>query len=485
MSESAASLSGLSNPLAGHQHHIVRLHPKIWHLFASKRVRKAAAVGLVLLVVGLATIHPATNWWGDREFARAVEDLKTRGYPTTMDEAFGPAPTREDSFFLHPAFLAERSLGSTDSRLSTLAEIQIDPAGHQFDFSGSGSARKVDRDEAARVLGSLAPLEPRRKALLGALQDSAPCLPPGWDEATNRGDLWTALNLIRYLRDHAVLSLAAGHPDAAFEDILAALKLSKGLRHPHHYHGEETWAELYGREVVQRTLLEFPAPGWNEAQLAALDAALSGVDLPAERAALIRAIPVEFRRLHDSIRSGKNRYRPQWSSLWQGKDWTRAGWEQRGRLLLDLVKPRGVDQIAAADELRQLADTLDTLDPAGPLAAVKAPCERLHETLRCWGWTSVWSNLTLHLEFPGPEKAQVTYDTARHAIATERHRLRHGRFPASRKDLDPEFGRDLPDGAPGRCRWNYRLAPAAGDLEIEATPPPGVGPVSSIRLTRP
>jgi hypothetical protein len=465
----------------------VRLHPKLWHFFASKRTRKAAAAGLVLLIGGLAAIHPVTNWCGDRAFARAVEELETRGYPMTLDDAFGPAPTRSESFFFHPSFLAERSFRGTDSRLSTLAEIGIAPAGHQFDFSGPKSARKVDRDKAAHVLGSLAPLEPRRKALLDALQDSTPSVPPEWsrrDDMTNRGDLGTALKLIRYLRDHAVLSLAAGHPDAACEDILAALKLSKGLRHPHFYHGEETWAELYGQEVVQRTLLEFPAPGWNKAQLAALDAALSEVDLPAERAALIRAIPVEFRSLHDSIRSGKNRYRPQWSGLWQGKDWTRAGWEQRGRLLRDLVKPRGVDQIAAADKLPQLADTLDTLDPAGPLAAVKAPCERLHETLRCRGWTPVWSNLTLHLEFPASEKAQVIYDTARHAIAAERHRLRHGSFPASREALDPEFGRSLPDGKPGRCHWSYRLSPT-GDLEIEATPPPAVGPVSKIRLTRP
>jgi hypothetical protein len=345
----------------------------------------------------------------------------------------------------------------------------------------------VDRDKAALALGSLAPLEARRKALVGALQDSTPCVPPEWsrrNDSTNRGDLWTALDLIRHLHDHAVLSLATGHPDAAFEDILAALKLSKGLRHPRFYHGQETMAEIYGRELVQRTLLEFPAPGWNETQFAALDAALSGVDLPAERAALIRGIPVEFRRLHDSIRSGKNRYRPRWSGLWQDRDWTGTGWNRKGRLLMDLVKPRGADQIAAADELRQLADTLDALDPAGPLAAVKAPCERLHETLRCRGWTPAWSNLVLHLEFPGPEKAQVIYDTARHAIAVERHRLRHGRFPSDRESLDPEFGRSLPDGKPGRCQWSYRLS-STGGLEIEATPPPGVGPASGIRLTRP
>jgi hypothetical protein len=432
----------------------------------------------------LAALYPAINWWGDRAFTRAVEDLKARRYPMTMDEAFGPALAKSESFFLHPAYLAGRSIGGPDNYLANLAMIKMDPAGHQFDFSGLGSARKVDRDEAVRVLGSLAPLEPRRKALLEALQDSTPCLPPGWDETTNPGELGAALELIRYLRDHAVLSLAAGHPDAAFEDILAALKVSKGLRNPHLHHGEETWAELYGREVVQRTLLEFPAPGWNEAQLAALDAGLSEVDLPAERAVRIRAIPVEFRMLHDSIRSGKNRYRPRWSSLWQGRDWSRAGWEQRGRLLIDLVKPRGVDQIAAAGKLRELADTLDALHPAGPLAAVKAPCEDLNESLRCWSWISVWNNLTLHLEFPGPEKAQATYDAARHVIAAERHRLRHGRFPASREGLDPEFGRDLPDGRTGRCRWDYRLGPT-GDLEIEGTPPPMIGPAPRIHLAPP
>jgi hypothetical protein len=294
----------------------------------------------------------------------------------------------------------------------------------------------------------------------------------------------TTVELIRYLRDHAVLSLATGDPDAAFEDILAALKLSKGLRNPHLYHGQETSAELCGREVVQRALLEFPAPGWTEAQLAALDAALSEVDLPAERAALIRGIPIEFRMLHDSIRNEKNRYRPQWSSLWQGWDWARVGWDYRGRLLMDLVKPRGVDQIAAADKLRQLADTLDSLDPAAPLAAVKASCERLQETLRCRSWTPIWSNLTLQLEFPGPEKAQTTYDAARQVIAARRHQLRHGRFPASRESLDPEFGRVLPDGGPGRCRWDYRLGPT-GDLEIEGTPPPMLGPVPRIRLAPP
>ena len=143
----------------------MRLHPKIWHFFQSRWVRKAAVVGLVLLIAGMVAVYPVTNWWGDRAFARAVEDLKARGYPMTMDEAFGPAPARSESFFFHPAFLAERSLGSTDSRLSNLATIRIDPAGHQLDFDGMGSARKVNRDEAARVLGSLAPLEPRRKAL--------------------------------------------------------------------------------------------------------------------------------------------------------------------------------------------------------------------------------------------------------------------------------------------------------------------------------
>ena len=462
----------------------MRLHPKLWHFFASKRTRKAATLGLVLLIAGLAAIHPVTNWWGDRAFAHAVDDLKTRGYPMTMEEAFGPAPARSESFFLHPAYLAMRSIGGPDNYLADLSMIKIDPAGHGLDFSGPGSAEEVNRDEAARVLGSLSPLEPRRKALLGALQESIPCLPPDWSEAAYRGDLGTAVALIRYLRDHAVLSLATGDPEAAHEDILAALKLSKGLRNPHLYHGEETWAELYGREVVQRTLLEFPAPGWNETQLAALNSALSGVDLPAERAARIRAIPVEFRCLHDSIRNGKNRYRPQWSSLWQGWDWTRIGWDYRGRLLMDLVKPRGVDQIAAAGELRQLADTLDSLDPAGPLAAVTAPCERLQETLRPWSWNPVWNNLTLHLEFPGPEKAQITYDVARHVIAAQRHRLRHGSFPASREALDPEFARSLPGDGPGPCQWNYRLDQTGG-LEIRLTPPPAVGLVSTIHLPRP
>jgi hypothetical protein len=123
----------------------VRLPPKIWHLFQSKRIRKVAVVALTLLIVGLAAIHPVTNWWGDRAFARAVEDLKARGYPMTMDEAFGPAPAKSESFFLHPAYLAGRSIGGPENYLANLAMIKMDPAGHQFDFSGSGSARKVDR----------------------------------------------------------------------------------------------------------------------------------------------------------------------------------------------------------------------------------------------------------------------------------------------------------------------------------------------------
>jgi hypothetical protein len=468
----------------------VRLPPKIWHFFHSKRVRKAAVVGLTLFVAGIVAAYPVTNWWGDRAFAQAVHDLKARGYPMTMEDAFGPAPAREDSFFLHPAYHAGRSMGGPENYLASLEMTKLDPAGHRLDFGGRGSAEKANRDEAARVLGSLAPLEPRRKALLGALHESIPCLPPDWTDSTNRSgstnlvDLMTAVELIRYLRDHAVLSLAAGNPDAACEDILAALKVSKGLRNPHLHNKQETRAELYGRQVVERTLLEFPAPGWNEAQLAALDNALSDVDLPAERAARIRAIPLEFRLRHDSIRSGKNRYRPQWSSLWQGNNWTLAGWEHRRRLLVDLVKPRGVEQIAAAGELRQLADMLDALDPAGPLAAVRAPCERLNDTLRPWSWTPVWSNLTLHLEFPAPEKAQATYDAAREVIAARRHQLRHGRFPASRESLDPEFSRNLPNGGPGRCAWDYRLGPT-GDLEIEAVPPPAVGPVPRIRFSPP
>jgi hypothetical protein len=36
--------------------------PKIWHFFQSKRVRKAAVVGLTLLIAGIAAIHPVTNW---------------------------------------------------------------------------------------------------------------------------------------------------------------------------------------------------------------------------------------------------------------------------------------------------------------------------------------------------------------------------------------------------------------------------------------
>lgn len=466
----------------------MRLHPRLWKLAESRRTRRIAGAGLILAMAALSAVYPVINGWGDRQFARAVEDLQKRGFPMSPDEAHPPRPSRNDNFLHHPAFLAEHFFRNGDRRLSHLVEIGIVPQSLVLDLSGPGSAKDVDPKAAAEALAALAPLEQRRRELVDALAKTTACAASArerQDTGVNRGEIWIALDLLRYFRDHAVLSLATGNPDAALEDILAALKLSQGLRNPHGYHGEEPFAEFYGRETIARAVLEFPKPGWNDRQLAALGTALASVDLPAERAALIRGVPAEFRALRDDISSGKVRRQEHgWREIWQDRDWTLAGWKRKARGLVDLAKPRGIDQLNAAGQLRQLADTLDTLDPAGSLAAIKPACDPLLRSLRPRVYAYPQINRVLPLEFPGAEAAQAFYDAARHVVAVERHRLRHGKFPAGIRDLDPEFGGHLPAPPDGQPGWTYRIN-NSGHLEIEAPPFPWSPTGSRLRLTRP
>jgi hypothetical protein len=457
----------------------MRLPPALWNFLRSRQTRRAVQVVAVLLLLAAAFAYPAINRWGDRRWEGAVATLRERGFPVTLDQAFGTAVPEIHNLFEHPDFRAEMARPHAEG-LARFAEMQSLPFHLRISLEGVPMVAQLDPDLARQILAALEPVGPRRQALIDALENCLPFSAVVADPSQRKFplDVHGGLRLLGFFRDHAIASIAAGDPAAALDDFRAAGQLAKGLRHPRGWSGEESFAAMHFNQAVESSILSMPLADWTDDQLSALDELLAGFDYPAERQTWLRGTPAQAIHLHGEIAAGRRpRFELKAGEILGHWSWKTADLKPQAHRLWRALQPRGLAWIRAADQLVLLADVVDATQAAGPpwdhglLARVDG--DLIHALGPKFDHRFSLNALS-QLGHPQAEQMQRRIAAARVRLALERHRLRHGKWPASPGDLDPDLAADLPTDPLAGRPFGFRID-GEGRGVLETAPTTQVG----------
>ena len=234
--------------------------------------------GILLVLAGLLLIfHGIENWRGARALARWEVTSKALGQPLSLEELAPPLIPDAENFAQHPG-VADAIAGRPQPEGPVLPAALSD--GELFRAWEQG--RVVDQ-EALKAqlkvadLGSL--LEPFAEQLRGL--EEASLRPHSRIMRVYNDEIPALLGLrqrARVLSLRALIALRAGKSQAALDDVLTLLRVV------HHLEREpQLISQLlrigYVRIALQPIWEGLHEQRWNEAQLASLQAGLSGVDL--------------------------------------------------------------------------------------------------------------------------------------------------------------------------------------------------------------
>lgn len=440
-----------------------------------------AAMLLLLLVGGLGLF-----WRRDSAADRWMAAMRARGEKFTFEELGltrpRPPDTTPDAIDLASSRLRALNRCSVQEPYE---DLTADPPDRQrVDWQQprlySLTRQVMNWEAAAQVANDLGPAIAQFHA---ALQ---PCpKDPGWDYLAYTRSM---PNFVRRretaqaLYDLVMIELHRGRLDAAQQDLVSLLRI--GRLH------EEGWTLVnqmirtailaLGTEAVWQTL---QAPGWTEPQLATLQREL-------ERFSIIPHLPKTFEVERASGLVGIEMLRQQGLSafpwVWAGSTGqTPPPWLRELAYHFWCAALSGHDRLELVQRLQETIDLHREWAAGVPLVELRPPVLR---PAPWWGRFDFTRNL-----FPysgAPLYVRATQVVAHNeterllaitALALERHRLRHGRYPESLAALQPEFlsaaPRDPISGDPldyrGSSNRIVRLSATAFDALTRAQSSPG------------
>jgi hypothetical protein len=396
-----------------------------------------------------------------------------------------------------------RSFNELPEVRSLIQEIEdrYDPKhskGHSWldatDFSGERG-----NSEAEQILAQLKPYEDRRAAIMNAISSSRLGF-ASYSMQDESGDhLYLLTDFIQFFDHHGMICLATGRTADAREDVSAAIRIAKMMQTPAISQLHADTAILLMKDSLRAAFMDPPPGRWSDEDLAHFQDQLAGLS--------DEGLFVDFQRMNvswvmetwDKIKSGRLR-RPQridwerWSASWEW-NWDAAcdhideAWQG--------VRPLGLGDLEAASQLERLARMIEEFgDPPDwqqLMEELKEP-EDFHidsTTFTYWRPLYLAEEITWNLAgsptdseelsreiFNGDraytegERAEghVWIAMARWAIALERHRLRHGAYPASLDGIDADLGNGLPADPLSRKPFRFRNREDGG-FELEAEEP--------------
>lgn len=435
------------------------LPPWLWRILRSRKARRTGIASFSTLAVLGVGFYPSVKWLGERACRKVAEEVTRRGYPVPAREV--SIDQLDESIYCHATFIEEANLPDSERLIGYEPPLPPKPAKSQPAWKGRLNDAKITRAEAAVALSSLAPLEERRAALVTAIRQTSPLAGlPGDDWIVMPGkELLSAYDMAGFLGEHAVLVALCGDTATALEDFEAALRLFGELRDPRLlcrvflYQPYDLGADKLGL-LSQALVLGAEAIEWREPELARLDTALAKFDFPAERTTLLNRLPGSHAYTMREIQAGRLPG-PPGITPWL------AGWEWEPRIVFTklekswpYLKPRGLYALDRAEALHEITAAVDQAKAGLPelvMGPIFIPSRKFREASGTYGKSGDIEGRLLALQSAKAAILQQPLSMARHAIALERHRLRHGEYPRSLAELDSDL-RDLlpPDPLTGR-----------------------------------
>lgn len=424
-----------------------------------------------LLFVALIAFNVFENWRGARAWKSYISEAQSRGEKLSLADCVPSKPRDEDNFGALPFWLP---LFETEPRKNWNEPLRyldeegmkrlnnINPLGTNiapkrgewregklidliawqkfYQAQTSFPAAAPSQKPAETVLTALSKFDKELSLLRAASARPRNVFPVRYEDSV--AALLPHLSVLRNLAQIAVLrsqaELALGRTADARSDLLLAIRLSDAL-------GEEPLlismlVRIAIFEVSLQPIWEGLAQHqWNDADLAAIDAALARINMLAEYQQCLRGERTIFslgamemlRREPELLRtlsgdSGSDFFSP----------------------LIWLMPTGWIDQNKAA--IGRLFDSaLTTVDPAARRAfpTLSEQLENQFKNSQSRHPHRVIANLL----FPAIHKtnrraafSQQTIDFARIACALERHRLRHNRYPETLDKLSPDFLKTVP-----------------------------------------
>jgi len=396
--------------------------------------------GILLVLAGLLlSFHGIENWRGARAQSRWEAMSKALGQPLSLEELAPPPIPDAENFAQHPGVvdaIAGRPQPEGPVLPAALSDGEL--------FRAWEQGRVVDQ-EALKAhlkvadLGSL--LQPFAEQLRGL--EEASLRPHSRIMRVYNDEIPALLGLrqrARVLSLRALIALRAGKSQAALDDVLTLLRVV------HHLEREpQLISQLlrlgYVRIALQPIWEGLHEQRWNEAQLASLQAGLSGVDLLTDWQRSWTA---------ESVYTRGNMQKMAAAPLWPRPHY--FGDPKSGRLadyLFPIFVPRGwIQQNQIRAEQQHRAQWIDIIDPVqhtlDARASERATAQWTQAPRRPYTFLARliitddadWNSRVAH--------TQSSLDQARVACALERHHLARHAYPERLQDLLPAFTAQLP-----------------------------------------
>ena len=504
----------------------MRLPPKVMAFLRSRRLRLTLAWSPFVACIVLGVVYAAINAYGRWKFDKTVDALVARGFHRTEAEAIGPMPPDGENLLRHPVVLEELELGkgdvSDDSDADPFDDVPDpkEPGEKQLTWLSEmeGLEEKAEeitdgkpwllsehlngpegRKSAVELMRLLAPYESRRRAMMKAIASGRPACASYQMHDDSDELLHVLLEASRFVIDRGQVALAAGRKDEAREDFVTALSNTKGFQTTaiSQWHAEAAISQM--TDLVHNAFMTAPDGSWSDEELREFDSELQGLGegrlmMRFQRLHVAWVIEVRNKLQKGTIVPPKRIDWEEWRATWE---WNRESAVQHARLVWSAVEPRGLDDLALASALSRLADEIDEVgDPPEwqrlleflPVAEEFYSDDAVNRLQRFHGIaeTLAWE-MSIGPYTPRDFSADIYNDDraygegrcaegyiwiamARGAIALERHRLRHGSYPASLEGIDPDMGKDLPVDPFSRKPFVYRVREDGG-FEMESASP--------------
>ncbi len=461
---------------------------RLMDFLRSRRFRIALACSPFVLLVLTALTWWGINRYGHWRFEQTMDKLAARGFPRTMEEAMGPRPRDEDNMQANPAVLREVAA----IRLSASEEEKRNGGWAKAILILDAKEREIQgpagRAAAQELLALLEPYDAARRELMKAMGTLRPTAPDEFDPGNfpdvfmmvDPPGLFQLFEAKEALDQHGMLSLAAGRKGDAFEDFLAMLRFCAATQTTALPCFEAEGGASQFEATLRAALINPPAGTWTEDELKRFDeilkTACSG-ELTMKFQRMLPAILMD-RMAREQAKPGTMASRFDWKVWWNFLQWVPA--KESLANAWSAVRPQGLRDLEVAEGLEDLANKLGRprtstdwqippwepklfQEPAGLIDCKICP------TIFGSELSSIYSdNFT---RTGGCEiRGAMWTALARWAIALERHRLRHGRHPASLEALDEDLVRGLPCDPVSKGRFNYGLL-GDGGYKLKGTVP--------------
>jgi hypothetical protein len=450
----------------------------------SAEAGRTALITAAFAVTVIAMFYNVELWRGKRAFARVVKQADALGEPLDLQALRPPAVPEEKNFARIPVLAPLQTLPETtgdeldDGRAGDLGLLDVvagralafirdrsdaQPwmSGQYRDLETGTATPELSRNGAEESLRQLAPLEDllrdvKRGSQLPECQFPWPAINPLFSDRIAMQDK-TLIGLQLALAERAAAKLRTDEEDAAFEDVLAGLRITE------HLHGQRALSYAAPRIHTIAMLLQPCWEGlaqrhWTAAQLTALQAQLESFDPASRRQDRLRFQILAHADLVESLipthktgSAGLSLSEVDQATL----DWIRLvyprGWSLQNQAALHAFhfelmqsvvgrsgRPTGLERHVVRRLIR------GSSDPCFAVFLVPKAVEMTsdhHESL-------VFKQAVLNL--------------ARSAVALERFRLREGAYPDELTRLVPDLLASVPDDPVTGEALHYRRKDSGG-----------------------